>query len=153
VAYSIDTSSLIWAWRFAYPRERFPSVWAQIENLIRVGDLKASPMVLVELERQEDDLHEWAAVKPEMFIDLDEAQQQEVREIMVSHAGILQPGEDRVNADPFVIALARCRGLVVVSEERRSGNLNTPKIPNVCAARGIRCVNLLGLMTDLGWTF
>lgn len=153
MAYSIDTSSLIWAWRFAYPRERFPSVWAQIENLIRVGDLKASPMVLVELERQEDDLHEWAAVKPEMFIDLDEAQQQEVREIMVSHAGILQPGEDRVNADPFVIALARCRGLVVVSEERRSGNLNTPKIPNVCAARGIRCVNLLGLMTDLGWTF
>src|ERR1035441_8886269 len=113
--------------------------------------MKASPMVLVELERQEDDLHVWAAAKPEMFIDLDEAQQQEVREIMISHAGIVQPGEDRVNADPFVIALARCRGLVVVSEERRSGNLNTPKIPNVCAARGIRCVNLLGLMTDLGW--
>ena len=32
-------------------------------------------MVLVELERQEDDLHVWAAAKPEMFIDLDEAQQ------------------------------------------------------------------------------
>jgi hypothetical protein len=41
----------------------------------------------------------------------------------------------------------------VVSEERRSGNPNTPKIPNVCAARGVRCVNLLGLMADLGWTF
>jgi len=153
VAYSIDTSSLIWAWRFAYPRERFPSVWAQIESLIRSGDLKASPMVLVELERQEDDLHAWAAAIPEMFVDLDEAQQREVREIMAGHTGIVQPGEDRVNADPFVIALARCRGLAVVSEERRSGNPNTPKIPNVCAARGVRCVNLIGLMTDRGWTF
>jgi hypothetical protein len=129
VAYSIDTSSLIWAWRFAYPRERFPSVWARIENLIRGGDLKASPMVLTELERQDDDLHAWATAKPEMFIDLDEARQQEVREIMAAHAGIVQPGEDRVNAGPFVIALAHCRGLVVVSEERRSGNPNTPRIP------------------------
>ena len=69
------------------------------------------------------------------FIDLDEAQQQEVREIMAGHTGIVQPGEDRVNADPFVIAPARCRGLVVVSGERRSGNPNTPKIPNVRVAR------------------
>jgi len=153
VGYSIDTSSLIWAWRFAYPRERFPSVWAQIENLIRTGDLKASPMVLEELERQEDDLHAWAAAKPEMFTDLDDAQQQEVRAIMATHPGMVQPGEDRVNADPFVIALARCRGLTVVSEERRSGNPNTPKIPNVCAARGVPCVNLLGMMGDLGWRF
>ena len=153
MAYSVDTSSLIWAWRFAYPRERFPSVWARIEDLIREGGLKASPMVLVELERQEDDLHAWAATKQEMFIELDDAQQQEVRDTLAAHTGIVQPGEDRVNADPFVIALARCRGFAVVSEERRSGNPNTPKIPNVCAARGVRCVNLLGLMSDLGWTF
>jgi hypothetical protein len=153
VGYSIDTSSLIWAWRFAYPRERFPSVWARIENLIGTGDLRASPMVLLELQRQDDDLYAWAAAKPEMFIDLDEAQQQEVREIMANHDGLVRPAEDRVNADPFVIALARCRGLAVASEERRSGNPDTPKIPNVCAARGIRCVNLLGLMGDLGWTF
>ncbi len=153
MAYSIDTSSLIWAWRFAYPRDRFPSVWMQIENLIGSGDLKASPMVLAELERQDDDLHAWAAAKIELFVGLDDEQQQEVRAIMAAHAGILQPGEDRVNADPFVIALARRRGLTVVSEERRSGNPNTPRIPNVCAARGVRCVNLLGLMADLGWTF
>ncbi len=153
MAYSIDTSSLIWAWRFAYPPERFPSVWARIENLIRAGDLKASRMVLAELARQDDDLHAWAEAKPNMFIDLDEAQQRELRDIMAGHPAIVQPGEDRVNADPFVIALARCRAMVVVSEERRSGNPATPKIPNVCAARGVRCINLLGLMTDLGWTF
>lgn len=153
MGYSIDTSSLIWAWRFAYPRERFPSVWVQIEALIHSGDLKASPMVLAELERQEDELHDWAAAQADLFIDLDDAQQREVREIMAGHPGLVQPDEDRINADPFVIALARCRGLAVVSEERRSGNPNTPKIPNVCAAHGVRCVNLLGLMTDLGWRF
>lgn len=30
---------------------------------------------------------------------------------------------------------------------------NTPKIPHVCAARGVRRVNPLGLRTDTGWTF
>ena len=139
--------------RFAYPPERFPSVWLRIEALIRAGDLKASPMVLAELERQEDDLYAWAAAKPDVFIDLDEPQQREVRGIMAAYAGLVQAGEDRVNADPFVIALARCRGLTVVSEQRRSGNPATPKIPNVCAARGVLCVNLLGLMADLGWRF
>jgi hypothetical protein len=110
-------------------------------------------MVLAELERQEDDLYAWAAAKPDVFIDLDEPQQREVRGIMAAYAGLVQAGEDRVNADPFVIALARCRGLTVVSEQRRSGNPATPKIPNVCAARGVLCVNLLGLMADLGWRF
>lgn len=153
MAYSIDTSSLIWAWRFAYPPQRFPSVWAQVENLIRNGDLKASPMVLKELERQEDELSAWAAAKRELFIDLDEDQQREVRDTMAGYPGLVRPSEDRVNADPFVIALARCRGWTVVSEERPSGNPGTPKIPNVCAARGVRCINLLGLMTDLDWIF
>jgi len=153
VVYSIDASSLIWAWRFAYPRERFPSVWARIDDLIRSGDLKASPMVLLELERQDDELYAWVKSRPGFFIDLDEAQQEEVRAITAAHRGLVHPGEDRVNADAFVVALARCHGLTVVSEERRSGNPNTPKIPNVCAARGVRCVSLLGLMADLGWTF
>jgi hypothetical protein len=63
--------------------------------------------------------------------------QHEVREIMAGYAGLAHAGEDRVNADPFVIALARGLGVAVVSEERRSGNPDTPKIPNVCAARGV----------------
>lgn len=90
-------------------------------------------MVLAELQRQEDDLHTWATAQIGLFVDFDENQQREVREIIAAHAGFVRAGEDRVNADLFVIALARCYGMAVVSKERRSGNPNTPKILNVCA--------------------
>jgi Domain of unknown function (DUF4411) len=119
---------------------------------MRRGDLKASLLVLAELAQQDDELHGWAKAQVGMFVDLDEEQQQEVREILAANPGIVRQREDRINADPFVIALARCQGMVVVSEER-SRNPNSPKIPNVCAGRGVRCVNLLGMMADLGWTF
>jgi hypothetical protein len=66
---------------------------------------------------------------------------------------LIHEGEDRVNADPFPIALVEVHGMAVVAEEVWSGNPSRPKIPNVGAARRIRYVKLLGLMDDLGWTF
>jgi hypothetical protein len=153
VGYSIDTSSLIWAWRFAYPLSRFPSVWARVEQLIRLDDLRASQMVLAELERIEDDLHEWARAHTELFIEIDDGHQQVVRAILADFRGLVRDREDRVNADPFVIALAIRSGCAVVTEERPSGNPATPKIPNVCAARNVSCVNFLGLIEQQGWTF
>ncbi|MGP8247595.1 MAG: DUF4411 family protein [Bryobacteraceae bacterium] len=151
--YSIDTSSLITAWRFTYPPARFPSLWSKMENLIQSGDLRASRFVLEELKRGEDDLYRWANRQPGLFVDPDEAEQRKSRAILAEFPGLVHEGEDRINADPFVIALAEVRRMVVISEEVQSGNPNKPKIPNVCAARGVRCMKLLGLMDDLGWTF
>lgn len=151
--YSIDTSSLIWAWRFAYPRARFPSVWERLEGLIRNSELRATPMVLAELERGEDELYEWAGQQAGFFIDPDEDEQQAMRAIVRDFPGLIKYGEDRVNADPFVIALAMRHGLAVISQERPAGPGGKPMIPNVCAALGVRCLNILGLFEDCGWTF
>ena len=153
MGYSIDTSSLIWAWRFAYPRSRFPSLWARVEQLIRSGDLRASQMVLVELERIEDELHQWAVACTDLFVEIDDGQQRTMRAILAEFRGLVPPGEDRVNADPYVIALAIRKGHTVISQERASGNPDRPKIPNVCAARGVRCMDFLGLIEQQGWTF
>lgn len=124
-----------------------------MEELILTGDLRASRFVLEELERGEDDLYEWAEKQPNLFVGPDEEEQQRARAILAAHPGLIREGEDRVNADPFVIALAEVRGMTVVAEEVWSGNPNRPKIPNVCNARGVRCVKLLGLMDELEWTF
>lgn len=151
--YSIDTSSLITPWRFHYPPARFPSVWTRLEGLIRDGDLRASPMVLAELERGEDDLHEWARGQAGLSVDPDEEEQRLVRQIVKDFPSLVKPGEDRVNADPFVIALAMRHGLAVVTQERAAGPGGQSKIPNVCAARRIQCFDILGLFADCGWTF
>lgn len=41
----------------------------------------------------------------------------------------------------------------VVTGEKHSGNLNTPRIPDVCDHYGIRCINLLQLIREQKWYF
>lgn len=153
MSFSLDTSSLIWAWRFAYPRANFPTLWQRFEALIRDGEMRASSMVMAELERIEDELLEWARTQGALFIELDRPQQESVRGMLADFPGLVPAGEDRINADPFVIALAIRDGSTVISQERRSGNPATPKIPNVCAARDVECMNFVEFIGRQGWVF
>ena len=52
-----------------------------------------------------------------------------------------------------MIAVAKIRKLSVVTGEKRKGNPARPKIPDVCEAYGIKCLNLLELMKSEGWKF
>ena len=153
MSFSLDTSSLIWAWRFAYPRPNFPTLWQRFEALIRDGEMRASSMVLAELERIEDELLEWAKARGDLLVELDRPQQESVRGMLADFPGLVPAGQDRINADPFVIALAIRDGSSVISQERRSGNPATPMIPNVCAARDVECVNFVEFIARQGWVF
>ena len=62
-------------------------------------------------------------------------------------------GGGRNAADPFVIGLARARGGTVVTEETLSGNLERPRIPDVCDAVGVPWLNLIGFVSAQGWSF
>jgi len=53
--------------------------------------------------------------------------------------------------DPFVIGLARARGLSVITGERPSGVIAKPNIPDVCAVLGITCMNVLSMFRSEGW--
>jgi len=153
LSFSLDTSSLIWAWRFAYPRANFPTLWQRFEALICDGQMRASSMVLVELERIEDELLEWAQAQEALFVELDRPQQESVRAVVAEFPRLVPADEDRINADPFVIALAMRDGSTVISEERMSGNPATPKIPNACAAHGVECMNFVQFIGRQGWVF
>jgi hypothetical protein len=48
-------------------------------------------------------------------VDLDEAVQLEVKEILAKHPRLVMEKKQRYAADPFVIALAKLKGLVVVN--------------------------------------
>lgn len=110
MTYSLDTSAILHAWRRAYPREVFPALWQRVDELIEQGHLIASEEVLVELERLDDEVHEWARQHRAMFVPTDDAIQLAVQEILRSHPGLVDPARSRLGADPFVIALARIRG-------------------------------------------
>jgi len=62
-------------------------------------------------------------------------------------------GGGRNAADPFVIGLARVHGATVVSKETPSGNLDKPRIPDVCEALGVDCLNIIGFVRQQDWSF
>ena len=59
-------------------------------------------------------------------------------------------------ADPWLIALAKAYDYTIVTMEERNLNLNSknptskePRIPDVCAALGVECINLYDLMREV----
>lgn len=68
MTYSFDTSALMDAWHRRYPPDVFESMWERVDRLIESDTIKAVDEVLLELERKDDSLHEWARARPRMFI-------------------------------------------------------------------------------------
>lgn len=152
--YSIDTCSLIEAWR-QFPPDIAVTLWEeQIPALIDVGDLRATREVEVELLRHDGELAAWAKVedRAQLFVEASEEIQRDVIEILDGHQRLVDAESFRSGADPFVIALAKAEGCAVVTEERHSKQPgNNPKIPDVCDHFGIPCIDLLDLIREQDW--
>lgn len=151
--YSFDTSVMINGRRDLLPPDLFPTLWTKIEGMITAGAIRAVDVVRDELGRKDDATKEWATNQADLFLPLDEDIQVATREVLAGHRKLVGKGGQRNLADSFVIGLARARGGIVVTQETRTNNLERPRIPDVCEAMGVRCVDLVGFIRDQGWTF
>ncbi len=153
----IDTSSLIRLSR-ENPRPRYPKIWDRVEELIEKGLLRAPREVRLELERGDDELTEWAEARFDLFVDPDKAQTRCLEEILRRFPALVDPDRTSPFADPWVVALALHWNAeesdapedswIVVAEEQPRGTGST-KIPDICAAFGIECINLIGLFSSV----
>ncbi|MGD9739705.1 MAG: DUF4411 family protein [Bauldia sp.] len=152
--YCIDSSSLIHAWRRAYPPHRFAPVWQAIEGLIDDGRLRSSIEVFNELGRKDDDIFAWAKARKDAFLEIDDGVQDQVVRIMAVYPRLVDTVKGRSGADPFVIAQAMVGqpAMTVVTQEGAGGE-KSPKIPYVCQREGLRSINLLELIEEEDWTF
>jgi len=146
--YCIDTSALIAAWYERYKPNRFPKLWTEFDKLIEDGRLVSSSLVLRECSKRSVELHDWLKLRSGMFVPPDEAIQSEVRLIINAYKGLVAEGKQKHAADPFIIAQAKVYGHVVVTEE---GSGTTKKIPGVCSAMSIVCINLMELIDREDW--
>jgi hypothetical protein len=151
IKYSLDTSALLSAWRRNYPPDLFTTLWDKVDALITSQVLIASEEVLVELEKKDDEVHAWAKSRQMMFVPIDGQVQQIVRDILRDYPRLIDNRTNRSGADPFVIALAMTEGCTVLTGERESGNMARPKIPDVCAAMGVRCISMVDLIREQNW--
>lgn len=153
MAYSLDTSALMQPWNDTYPRHIFGTFWDRYEGLIESGEAVAIDEVFLELEKRDDELCRWARIRKKMFIAAEEDVQLALKDVLGLSEKMLGSQKCRNAADPWVIALAKARSLTVVTMELSSGNLAKPKIPDVCTALGVPCINVIGLAQEQGWVF
>ena len=151
--YVFDTSSLIGAWVRTYPPDSFPVVWDRMDGLATAGNLLVPEEVYEELKSQDDDLLAWVKERlAAVVVPTTRAVMLEARAVLADHEGLTKTGTGRGKADPFVIALARLRGFPVVTQEQ-GGSAAKPRIPFVCAARGVACMSMLEVIRAEGWRF
>jgi Domain of unknown function (DUF4411) len=137
----------------SYPLPAFASLWDNLGQLADEGRLISSQEVLRDLEKKEGDVvHNWAKSHESMFLPLTEQVQKLVTEIMATFERLVDARSGKSMSDPFVIATAAVEDCVVVTEEGPGTDLR-PKIPHVCAARKMKCIQLRNLIIDEGWRF
>ena len=153
VRFSFDTSSLLNGRRDLLPPEVFTTLWANVEELIAVGDIRCVDIVREELERKDDAVAAWARTQDDLFVPLEPAIQAATRGVLAEHPRLTGTGGGRNAADPFVIGFARHIGATVVTEETKSGSLAKPRIPDVCDALDVPWSNLVNFVREQRWSY
>jgi Domain of unknown function (DUF4411) len=125
-------------------------LWEQLDQLITEGRLVSSTLVLRECSKQRsEELHGWLKPREAMFVTPDETVQGQVDHIVNAYTALVAAGKEKFQADPFVIAQAKIKCYTVITEETGIGNLG--KIPGVCAAMKVECINLMQLIDEEDW--
>lgn len=115
------------------------------------GEILVVDEVVRELERKDDDVYGWVKDRENMIVPIDNNLQDHVVEIMRAYPRLVDSKKSRSGCDPWVIALAQTRGLGVVTAEKASGNIAKPKIPDVCKALRLQCVEVIDFFRIQGW--
>ena len=152
--YCCDTSSLLHAWRRAYPPKSFKSFWGKLDDLIGDGRLVSSIEVYNELEKKDDDVFVWAKDRRDIFLEIDDSVQVAMLHVMGTYPRLVDTVKGKSGADPFVIAQALCASpQLTVLHQEIGGSLNSPKIPFVCEQESLRHIDVLTLIDEEGWSF
>lgn len=153
--YSIDTSSLMdWHDRW-YPVDVFPGLIKLFDGLIEQKRVLIAETVDEEIKAVGSaGLQSWAKARKAIFEPTAE-HLAEALNIEGAYPGMKDPRAPYTEADAYVIAVAKLRGGIVVTQETPSSTKNRPKrthfIPDVCSGLGIACINILGMMRREGW--
>ncbi len=155
--YSVDSSSLMdWQGRY-FPTDVFTGLADRVEELIVAGRFLAPALVKEEVGAVGTaGLIAWTESHSGIFVPTAEVLA-EAQAIQNQFAGLRDPKAEYEEADAYVIALAKLRGGIVVTQETPAAEKRNPKrthfIPDVCRELGISCISLLGLMRREGWKF
>ena len=152
--YCLDTSVLIDLHRGTYRREVFPGIWEDLEQLVVDGRMVAPREVRRELEDARDELTTWVKAHKSIFLDPDPAEYPLVGSIQQRFSTASTVWLTKTpHADPWIVAMARNRRLVVITAERWGQSVKNPKLPYVCDEFNVRWLNIIEFLADEGLSY
>jgi hypothetical protein len=145
-----------WQGRY-YPTDVFPGLVGKIDELVAARRILTPALVKDEIVAVgTTGLTQWTEDHAGIFVPTVEVLA-EAQTIQNQFAGLRDPKAEYEEADAYVIALARMRNGIVVTQETPAAEKRNPRrthfIPDVCRELGITCISLLGLMRREGWRF
>lgn len=149
----LDSSFLIKLHR-DQPIELYPSLWDRVSELLASGDAVIPREADREMQAKDDELRGWLRERAAAVVESSLEELEVVRGIAERHPAWVQGSKNA--ADPFVIAAAKTRGAVVVTDERPSGRGTDDRnlrIPTVAAELGVECILPTELIRRRGWRF
>jgi len=155
--YIFDTNSLSNVLNHYYPN-RFPTFWEKFNKMIDDKKVISVREARFELQTRFDDIiiDQFKEYNANFFEDPSVEELTFITEIYsIPH---FQQNLDRKKllqggyfADPFIIAKAKIKAAIVVSEEEFRSN--SARIPNICECFDIKCVKLEGFLIKEDWRF
>lgn len=169
--YLIDSNSLISPYRTFYQFELVPSFWEWFKETydqsIYLVDKVRDELCHVK-KGTKDDLQIWVEdnclgkdkiILPNTDMDVLSAYA-EVLDYIHNSPLYKQSSYDEwaiyEKADPWLIAIAKAKNYTIVTMEQRNNNLSPknptskePRIPDICNALGVECIDLFSLMHEV----
>ena len=167
-AYCLDSDVLISAHRRFYPFDVFPGFWNILEEEGRAGRVKIPLAVYDELVEgsENDKLEQWVRINKKILVaEPDPPIVEKFSEIVNFVSQNYEPQHVQKflgDADPFVIATAWAKGMVVVTFEtiknetrdKITGKIKGKiKIPNICIHLGVPNITFTEMLRDFGVKF
>lgn len=160
--YWLDSNVFIQAKNGPYKFKTFGVFWAFLHEQINAGTIRCPKMVYQEIVTNEepgDDLAKWIKTRRQsgLFVEPDSDVQkamQKVADYVMENYEQQHAAEFLSGADPWLIAHAiQTNGVVVTHESNRHPNAKKVRIPDVCAALGVSCINTYEMLDRLGADF
>ena len=173
--YIIDTNSFR-VFSHYYP-DIFPSFWRNIDALIAADKFQSVDEVKEELDgkyarpnsnfdhdpeyyRQEIQFRDWYQARLHIFPPMDDQESLALKQAVKKHYPSISTDTGQYSipsknyADPYLIAKAKAKSGVVVTEERsRAKGNNDGKIPTICRLCNVKCINAEDFMHTQKWKF
>lgn len=158
VTYCLDTNFFVEAWNKYYSPSFCAEYWVVLETLAHQRRVFIPQAVYDEIVKVDDDLSKWLKKGIIPRKPYSESVNQSLKEIYAKderHLRLVDNTKGRSLADPWVIAHAIVEQATVVTKEEPVTDPGSSriKIPNVCKAMGVRCINDFEFIREMNINF